>query len=113
ERAHVRLLERELGKEARPKPTMRFDDAVQSRGRFVRAAVRLEEVATSAVIAEAANLTPPRILDAARIVAVDARHAAWIRDIARQLPAPHAADPSRNAAEVTAFIRQMRYVVRP
>jgi hypothetical protein len=112
ERAHVRLLRHELGKRARPAPRLSFDGAVRSRRSFVKASVRLEEVATSAMIGEAANLTPPRILQAARIVAVDARHAAWIRDIARELPAPRAADPSRGGAAVQAFIRRSGYVVR-
>jgi hypothetical protein len=112
ERAHVQLLERALGSEAAPKPSLRFDEAVRSPRRFVRAALRLEETATAATIGEAANLSRARVLDAARIVSVDARHAAWIRDVARELPAPRAADPSQTAGEVERYVRGTGYVVR-
>jgi len=112
ERAHVRLLEQALGSAARGRPTLRFDRAVASRRRFLASALRLEETATAATIGEAANLTSTRILDTAQIVSVDARHAAWIRDLARLLPAPRAADPSQTAAEVTRFVRGTGYVAR-
>ena len=112
ERAHVQLLERALGSAAEPKPSLRFDDAVRSPQRFLRAALRLEETATAATIGEAANLSRTHVLDAARIVSVDARHAAWIRDVARELPAPRAADPSQTAGEVARFIRRTGYVAR-
>jgi hypothetical protein len=50
------------------------------------------------------------LADAARIVAVEARHAAWIRDLAGADPAPKAADPPRSAAEVLAELRQKGYL---
>jgi hypothetical protein len=43
--------------------------------------------------------------DAARIVAVEARHAAWILDIAGSNPAPRTADPARSADDILSDLR--------
>ena len=112
ERAHVKLLERELGKAARPRPKLRFGDAARSNRTFLARAIDLEETATAAFIGEAANLTRRRIPTAARIVSVDARHAAWLRAIAGKLPAPKAADRARSAAEAMASVKRTGFVVR-
>jgi hypothetical protein len=44
--------------------------------------------------------------EAGRIVAVEARHAAWIRDLAGEDPAPRAADPGRTADDVLSELRR-------
>jgi hypothetical protein len=112
ERAHVELLERELGKAARPRPRLRFDNATRSTRAFLLRAIELEETATAAMIGEAANLTTRRIPTAARIVSVDARHAAWLRAIAGEQPAPRAADPAKTAAAALATVKRTGFVVR-
>ena len=61
--------------------------------RFARTAIRLEELGLAAYNGAATSLTPDALADAARIVSVEARHAAWIRDIAGANPAPRAAEP--------------------
>jgi hypothetical protein len=111
ERQHVEALQALLGPGARAKPTFQFGDAVRSNGRFTAAALTLEETIVSAYIGQAANLTGERILSVARIVAVEARHAAWIRDVAGRLPAPYAADRAKTPVQVrktldlTGFVR--------
>jgi hypothetical protein len=50
------------------------------------------------------------VVDAARIVAVEARHAAWIRDLAGTDPAPRAADPGRSADDVLADLRRKGFL---
>lgn len=112
ERAHVALLERRLGKAAKPKPPLRFDDAIRNNGTFLAHALELEETATAAFIGEAANLTKRRIPAAARIVSVDARHAAWLRSIAGRLPAPRAADPAQSASGAMRVLRSRGFVQR-
>ena len=54
----------------------------------------------SAYIGQGANLTKPNVLSAARIVSVDARHAAWARDIGDDLPAPAPADSALSEMQV-------------
>ena len=111
ERQHVEELRTLLGGNARAKPTFRFGDAVKNNGKFTAAALTLEETIAAAYIGQAANLTGERILGVARIVAVEARHAAWIRAVAGRLPAPYAADPAKTPVQVrktldkTGFVR--------
>jgi hypothetical protein len=106
EHDHVALVRQKLGAKAQPAPGFDYRDAVSSDTRFQQAAIDLEEAALAAYIAQGANLTPAAVSDAARIVAVDARHAAWVRDIAGAEPAPRAADPGRAPEELIAELRK-------
>jgi hypothetical protein len=106
EREHVAALKSVLGSAARPKPSLRFDGSIVSDGsKFVTAAVLLEEQTISACVGEAAHLGTDRIATVAKLLSVDARHAAWIRDVARRLPAPLAADKAAGPARVLAAMR--------
>jgi hypothetical protein len=107
---HVDALRALLGDEAQAKPTFDFGDAVRSPGRFTAAALTLEETASAAYIGQAANLTKDRLPDVARIVAVEARHAAWIRAIAGRNPAPHAADPAKTVQQVMKTLARTGFV---
>src|SRR5215210_5362354 len=100
ERQHVQSLRGLLRGDARAKPTFRFGDAIRSDGRFTAAALTLEETIAAAYIGQAANLTSERIPSVARIVAVEARHAAWIRAVAGRVPAPYAADRAKTPVQV-------------
>jgi rubrerythrin len=110
EREHVASLRTVLGGEARSKPSFRFEDAVTSEARFAAAALTLEETATAGYIGQAANLTEKRIPTVARIVAVEARHAAWIRDVVDRLPAPWAFDPAKSSAQVKKTLERAGFV---
>jgi Ferritin-like domain len=112
EQQHVRALRDILGSNARAKPQTRFGEAVRREGRFVAAALTLEETAAAAYIGQAANLTRKRIPAVARIVAVEARHAAWIRDYAGRTPAPSAADPAKSARQVERTLARTGFVGR-
>jgi hypothetical protein len=106
EHDHVDLIRGRLGSQARPAPEFDYRDASSSDARFQQAAIDLEEAAVAAYIAQGANLTAPAVVDAARIVAVDARHAAWIRDLAHAEPAPRAADPGRTPEDLLSDLRK-------
>jgi hypothetical protein len=101
EQAHVRFLEGRLGKAATEKPTFDFEDAVENRERFLRMALALEENTLAAYIGQSANLSRALRIPTARIVAIEARHAAWVKDILGQLPAPRAFDPGKSAKRVS------------
>jgi hypothetical protein len=105
EREHVAFLRRKLGSDAQAKPRLDFGKVTTDAGRFRTTAIELEEATAAAYIGQGANLTRDAVVDAARIVAVEARHAAWIRDLAGELPAPLAADPGRSASDVLADLR--------
>jgi hypothetical protein len=110
ETRHVEALRALIGGDALPKPSFRFGDAARSPGQFTAAAFTLEETAAAAYIGQAANLTDERLPDVARIVAVEARHAAWIRAIAGRNPAPHAADPAKTSREVMRTLARTGFV---
>jgi hypothetical protein len=110
ERRHVESLRDVLGSDARAKPNLRFGQAVESERGFTAAALTLEETASAAYIGQAANLTEKRVRTIARIVPVEARHAAWIRAIAGRSPAPHAADPARTPKQVERTIQRTGFV---
>ena len=110
EAAHVQLLQDALGSDARPRPTFDFGKATSDSDEFMSAAVLIEETGTAAYIGQGANLSSAKAVTAGRIASVEARHTAWIRDIAGRHPAPHAADPSMSKREVSAAIRKTGFL---
>jgi hypothetical protein len=110
EHDHVTLLRRRLGGSARSAPPFDFRDATSSPARFRRAAIDLEEATAAAYIGQGASLTRDAVQDAASIVAVEARHAAWIRDLAGADPAPRPADPARSPGDVLSDLRAKGYL---
>jgi hypothetical protein len=67
---------------------------------FAHAARVLEDLGVAAYNGQLANLTDPAITFAARIVSVEGRHAAWIRDLVGVAPAPRPIDPGETAPKV-------------
>jgi ferritin-like protein len=110
ERQHVEFLRGVLGANAIKKPKLRFGAAVTNERRFVAAATTLEDTVVSAYNGQAANLGPTALGAAARIVSVEARHAAWIRAIAGKRPAVDATDPIRTDREVQAAIDKLGFL---
>jgi hypothetical protein len=110
EHDHVARLRKRLGGQARPAPPFEFGDATSSPARFRRAAIDLEEATAAAYIGQGASLTRDAVKDAAAIVAVEARHAAWIRDLAGADPAPRPADPARSPNDVLSDLRTKGYL---
>jgi rubrerythrin len=105
EQAHRHYLEKLLGSTAGPSQQYRFGDAAASNRSFLAAAVKLEDTGLAGYNGQAANLSPSTLRSVARVVSVEARHAAWARDLAGQQPAPHATDTPISAAEAMSAIR--------
>ena len=89
---------------------MRFGAAVTNQKQFVDAAITLEDTVVGAYNGQAANLTKPTLGAAAKIVSVEARHAAWIRAIAGKPPAVDATDPILTAKQVRAAIEKLGFI---
>jgi rubrerythrin len=102
ERGHVDYLRQALGEAAREEPSFDFRELVSDSERFAHSAFVMEEAGVGAYIGQGANLTVAGVAAAAPIVSVEARHAAWIRDILERNPAPRAADLAKTAAQVQA-----------
>jgi hypothetical protein len=110
ERAHVAFLKGALGDKARRKPKLDFGETTSDPKRFAAAAISLEETVVAAYNGQAANLTKPTLGQAAKIVSVEARHAAWIRALAGMDPAPNATDKPKTASQVQADVNRTRFV---
>jgi hypothetical protein len=110
ERQHASFIRKVLGAKAERSPRFDFGDTVRNPKRFASTAVALEDLGVAAYNAQAPNLTPGALAAAGRIVSVEARHAAWIRDLTGRNPAPRAVDLPKAAAAVTAALNQTHFV---
>ncbi len=82
EAKHVSFLKGALGKSAVKKPSFDFGAAVTDRAMFAATSQVLEDTGVSAYLGQAGHILQGPILTAAgTILTVEARHAAWIRNI--------------------------------
>jgi rubrerythrin len=105
EREHARLLLAHLDDRTPPRAQTDFGGATDSPEAFLRTAIALEEAAIATYVGQAANLGRRQLASIARLVSVEARQAAWLRDLAGVSPAPRAADPARRADKVLDELR--------
>jgi hypothetical protein len=111
ERQHAAFFAERLGSRARPAPPRSdFGDALSTPERFGQAAIDLEEAALGAYVGQGANLSRDALAPVATIVSVEARQAAWIRDLAGVSPAPRAADAALEPDEVLAGLRRRGFI---
>ncbi|MDW5598229.1 ferritin-like domain-containing protein [Conexibacter stalactiti] len=110
EQAHVDALKRTLGGRAVASPRFDFMDATSSQEAFLRTALTLEDTGVSAYQGQAPNIRSRDVLAAAgAILAVEARHAAWVSDLigsgSDPVPAP---DAFSRALDMTAVLDAVR-----
>ena len=106
ETEHVAFLVDRLGSEAGQRPTLDFPaEALASPERFRDTAIELEELTIAAYIGQGANLARATTKPIASMLAVEARQAAWVRDLAGVSPAPETADPGRDPEEILDDLR--------
>jgi Ferritin-like domain len=110
ERAHVRFLQERLGDDAQPPPETGFAQSLTTPERFRDAAIELEEAAIAAYVGQGPHLSRRTVGRVAGLVAVEARQAAWVRDLAGVSPAPRAADPARKPDAVVAALHRKGYL---
>jgi hypothetical protein len=110
ERAHVAFLRKALGGQAEPKPSFDFGNTTSDPDRFAATAAMLEDTAVAAYNGQAVNLTKPVLKAAATIVSVEARHAAWIRDIVGKPAALKATDVPATERQVRRALARTGFV---
>jgi rubrerythrin len=110
ESEHLDFVRKALGSSARDLPTLEFGNAVTNERAFAQTALKLEDLGVAAYNAQAPNLTTGSLAAAAKIVSVEARHAAWIRDLVGQNPAPEAAEPVASPDEVVKTLRGSGFI---
>jgi Ferritin-like domain len=112
ERAHVRALKNVLGRRAVKRPRFDFRGTTESERQFAATAQTLEDTGVAAYKGQAARIRSNAILEAALAIhAVEARHAAWIRDINDAPPAPRAFDRPLTMSQVLAAVASTRFIV--
>ena len=68
-------------------------------------AVKLEEIGLAAYNGQAGNVSKPTLRSLARVMSVEARHVAWIRVLAGEVPAPTPTDTPISAQAATRALR--------
>ena len=112
ERAHVKILKQVLGRKAEPSPFFDFGADNESDAAFTRTAVAMEDL-TVALLTGVTPQVKNRALVAALfgLLTVEARHAAWARNIVRTTPAAHAFDTPRTLHSVRGAVARTHFIV--
>jgi rubrerythrin len=107
ERQHLAAIRKALGAKAGPKPVLDFGAKTKSAAAFTKAAIELEDTAVAAYNGQATNLTKGTLAAAAEIVSVEARHAAWIRELAGLVAAPDPVDKPITAQQAAEDLQRI------
>jgi hypothetical protein len=120
ELAHVEYLAKALGSKAIGKPTFDFGDTVKDNWKFLATATVLEDTGVTAYDGQGTRLTKATLAAAATIVSVEARHAAWVRQIMYgaagygnapyEYPAPSALQPAKSKDQVTEAVTATGFI---
>lgn len=101
EAAHVKAIKGVLGSKAVASPAFNFGATTRSQKAFQAAAMAIEDLGVSAYAGQGPRLKQVPVIQAALAIhSVEARHAAWIRNILGKNPAPAAFDPARSMNQV-------------
>jgi rubrerythrin len=116
EAAHVAFLKKTLGRKAVKKPKFDFKDTVTNVAKFQATANVLEDTGVAAYLGQVGNIRNKTVLKAAgSILPVEARHAAWIRDIRGHgdspTPAPSAFEGAKTKAQILAAVKGTGFIV--
>jgi rubrerythrin len=113
ERAHVRALRDALGRRAAKAGHYDFRGATEDAERFRRTAVAFEDLAVAAYKAQAPKVRDDSLLASLLAIhSVEARHAAWIRRLAKAPPAANAFDDPLSKSRVLNIVDRTRFVAR-
>ena len=116
ENAHVAFLKGALGRKAVKRPRFNFKGTTADAAKFAQTAQVLEDTGVKAYLGQVGNIKAKAILKAAgSILPVEARHAAWIRDIRGSGNAPRPAPSSFESAltknQVLAAVKGTGFIV--
>jgi hypothetical protein len=111
ENAHVAFLKSALGSAAVKSPKFDFKGTNIDQAKFAATAQVLEDTGVAAYLGQAGNIKSKKILGAAgSILAVEARHAGWIRDLNNVAGAPSAFQGARTKAQILAAVRGTGFI---
>jgi rubrerythrin len=119
ENSHVLALQKALGSAAVAKPKFDFKGTTSDQAKFQATADVLENTGVHAYLGQVPNIKSPAVLKAAgSILPIEARHAAWIRDIrfrggttSATTPAPGAFEDGFTKAQILAAVKATGFIV--
>ena len=119
EASHVRFLRTTLGGKAVAKPRFDFKGTTADQATFLATAQVLEDTGVHAYLGQVGNIKNKTVLaGAGRILPVEARHAAWVRDIRFSggttpptTPAPAAFEDGFTKARILAAVNSTGFIV--
>jgi hypothetical protein len=113
ERAHVKAFRDLLGTRAVKRPAFDFQGVTEQQNEFLKTAVAFEDLAVAAYKGQAPKLRSRSVLAAAvGIHSVEARHAAWMRELFGITPAVQAFDQPASRASVDRIVASTHFVVQ-
>ncbi len=115
EAEHVTALQNVLGAKATKKPSFDFKGTTNKESTFLKTARTLEDTGVAAYQGQATRIQSDDILaSAGAILAVEARHAAWVRDILgagkTPSPAPEAFSTAKSMKDILAAVKQTGFI---
>jgi Ferritin-like domain len=112
ERAHVKAFLDLLGSKAVKRPTFNFQGVTEAQRPFLKTAVGFEDLAVAAYKGQATKLQSNAVLAAAvGIHSVEARHAAWMRELFGITPAVKAFDPAASRLQINRIVSRTHFIV--
>jgi Ferritin-like domain len=112
ERAHVKAFHQLLGSRAVARPTFDFQGVTEQQRPFLKTAVAFEDLAVEAYKGQAPKVKSNAVLAAAvGIHSVEARHAAWMRELFGITPAVNAFDGSASRAKTNRIVASTHFIV--
>jgi hypothetical protein len=112
ERAHVKAFLDLLGSKAVKRPMFNFQGVTEAQRPFLKTAVGFEDLAVAAYKGQATKLQSNAVLAAAvGIHSVEARHAAWMRELFGITPATRAFDPAASRSSINRIVSRTHFIV--
>lgn len=112
ERAHVEAFLKLLGSQAVKRPSFDFQGVTEQQRAFLKTAVAFEDLAVAAYKGQAPRLQSDAVLAAAvGIHSVEARHAAWMRELFGVTPAVHAFDQPASRQQINRIVASTHFIV--
>jgi len=117
--SHVKFLQKVLGSSAVAMPKFDFKGTTMDMAKFEATADVLENTGVHAYLGQVGNIKTPAVLaGAGSILPVEARHAAWIRDIRfhggttpATTPAPGGFEEGYSKAKILALVKSTGFIV--
>jgi hypothetical protein len=111
ERAHVKAFLKLLGSQAVKRPSFNFQGVTEAQRPFLKTAVAFEDLAVAAYKGQAPKLQSNAVLAAAvGIHSVEARHAAWMRELFGITPAVRAFDQPASREQINRIVASTHFI---